>query len=93
MPPALRLCRGPHQTPPYLIFEIIGGALRLLAKHLDMRRSYHRVSEVVDHARRHHLHVIAFAGIDEQVRLDHGHVTEETVHILRGDQADLTRLD
>ena len=82
-----------HQTPPNLVFEVIRGALRFLTEHLDVRRSHHRVSEIVDHARGHHLHIIAFAGINEQIGFDHRHIAEEAVYVLRRDQANLPRLD
>lgn len=39
------------------------------------------------------LHVIAFAGINEDVGFNHRHVTEKAVYILRRDQSNLSRFD
>jgi len=51
------------------------------------------MGEVIDHRRGHDLHVVPFAGINEDVGFNHRHITEEAVYVLRRDQSNLTRFN
>ncbi len=46
-----------------------------------------RMGEVVDHGWGEHHHIVAFAGVNEDVGLDLRHIAEETIHFLRRNRA------
>ncbi len=76
-----------------MIFEEIRRVLRFLTENLHVVSTHHRVIEIIHHARSHHAHIVTFAGINKQVGLDLGHIAEETIYFLCGDQADLSAFD
>jgi len=51
------------------------------------------VREIIKHGRCEYLHIIAFAGVNEDIGLDLRYIAEETIHFLRSDCTHMTVLD